>query len=296
MMPMRNILNLNIIFLLLNFLGYGQQLSFRGDLIREINIKSSNGYYDIDKRRSIGDAEIFNIKYENSKQKYFVFEYSTEVFNQSSEDTTHNQNKIKLKNISKIQLDNLQLDSLIQSLDKSTFPLKFSSMKISKNEFLSLTDKKHIKNVIKRFYKNENFGFRLVEMLDWWFTPKKEKIEIISACQNIENLNDFLKVEFDSSGWSFVSEYWDDITIRLVTNTNEYVFSAQYPNIFRQPWYEMTNKTTSMKNVLNPEINRHLLNILPKNFMGINSLKFESLTTSFILWKLKKKKIILYDL
>jgi hypothetical protein len=283
---------ITIIFLLLTIFGYSQQLNFRGESVNQIKIKYTNGFYEISKRLSIGIENLYKIEYDNNLSNYFVSEYSKTSFENSVEDSLKSKKHKKIIKTKKI-IDKFNADSLLQSFNKSIYPINFLSLMISIKDFKKSTDKRNIKQIIKKNNKYIGFIFKLLDLLDWWTIPKINKNELISSCQNIDTLNYYLKSQFDSSGFAITNDYWDDITVEIVTENKIFFFESTYPNTFRQPWYDNNNNKLGLpKNILNPDINRQLLKILPMNYFSNETLQNKSLIIGYIKWFLNRRNII----
>lgn len=279
-----------IIFLLICVRGSAQKLSFRGNVVNQVLIESSNGYYHIEKKSSIGSKHVFNIKYSEPVHKYIAEEYLDVSYENSFADTLQNKKTSKNKCIFKTNKNlNLYLDSLLLSLNKSIYPIDLASINTSKSDFEKMVNDKAIKKVIRQVNKNESFFERLFCVLEWSFLSKAEKKGIISDCQNIDTLNDYLINQFDTAGISITRDYWDVFEIRIITNSKNYYFYCSFENGYRHPWCDNTWK---MRIILNPEINKFLLKILPNNFKGKRSLESNQLINEYLKWMLNKREVI----
>ena len=162
----------------------------------------------------------------------------------------------------------------------------FENSEISKKEFDKLTSKKEILQIAKRFD------------VDWKFnndySTKKENDFIFNSCQSIDTFNLYLSSSFDTtSSYIFVTDYSDDIEIEITTENKTYIYKAAYPSEFKQPWFINSELDFfDSGSILNFSINSALVELLPKKFSRIQTLKNESLIQAYIIWYLKRKKII----
>ena len=98
-------------------------------------------------------------------------------------------------------------------------------------------------------------------------------------------LNETYKIGLTS--YPMVTDVHDIFNIKIVTKKNKHLFEGKYPNTYKQPWYELSNKSTT---ILNLAINAALVSLLPKQFLRLSSIDFQTLTTDYIEWYLKRQK------
>ena len=273
---------------------YGQQLTFMGHLVDTITIVSSSGYYHFDKKETSTDqSEQFVITYDLSQNKYTVANYKN-IFSIWTNNPESSNEVIKEKNKVKGQVIPINLiDGLLKSFSYSLKPA-FDNIGISQQIFSKMTNKKHIHRIAK-IYK-QKWQFLLMD--------KKEKNLLFTGCQSIDTFNLFLSSNlFNTSGYPMVTDYGDDFTVHIKTQTNKYVFQGKYPNKFKQPWYNLSDttmgKTDSLKEmfnmpkpILNFRINHYLVEILPSEFYRRKVIEIQALTNQYILWYLQRRNII----
>ncbi|MCU0348731.1 MAG: hypothetical protein MUC59_17460 [Saprospiraceae bacterium] len=276
---------LALFFLELN-VACGQQLIFRGYPLDTISIFGSAGYYHFDEKgTTTGREDVYVIAFDNQFKYYKVVDCKrNRILNTIHPDTSIIETKHFYRQAGK-QIPTILLDNLCSALNsKMTHPI-FSSLFIQEQDFFSLVDKKHILEVAKRYKEDWQFKRR--------YSSREENKILYKGCQNIDTFNLFLTSRFDTSGYVMVTDVWDEINISIKTANQCHSFEGKYPNPFRQPWYEHSLEGNTIT-ILNLDINRALVSILPDKFYRKDSIAFPELIKTYIKWYLQRRDIISY--
>jgi hypothetical protein len=276
---------LTILFgLTISISSFGQQLTYKGDLVDTLKIISNSSRYHFDTcGTTTGIYDEFILVFNKEKNNYIINPYQrTEYKFTYKPKTSFKKEKILKQGI---DVDGLLVSSLLEQFEINYRKPSFGNIGITIKEFLKLTDKKHIIQVAKW------------HDADWYLKKTyflKEKNEkILKGCQNIDTLNMYLETAFDTSGYIVVTDVKDVFNVIISTTKTNYRFEGKYPNIYRQPWYCHSGRNVlNSTSILNFTINTALVRILPDNFSRLKTLKFEALTNEYIEWYLKRHGII----
>lgn len=270
--------------LLISLSATGQQLTFKDDLVDTLKIISNSSYYHFDTcGTTTGIYDEFVLVFSKEKNNYVLSPYQrTEYKFTFKPDTSFIKEKVLKQGV---VVDRLLISSLLEQFEITYRKPSFDNIGMTTEAFLKLTDKKHILQVSKW------------HGTDWHFKKSyatKEQNEIIfKGCQNTDTLNLYLSTAFDTSGYVMVTDVDDHFDVVISTDNNNYHFEGKYPNSFKQPWYNRTDKSVfASTSVLNFSINSALVAILPDKFSRLETLKFEALTNEYIEWYLKRRGII----
>lgn len=183
------------------------------------------------------------------------------------------------------------LSDLLFQLNSRYIEPNFKNLGITQKQFLKLTDKKEVNRIIQENKEGHNFNYQI----------SNEQQELIyNGCQNIENFDSFLKTKYDTSPRQYeyvrvTIGYSDNFTVTITTEKLKYKYRAMYPNIYRQPWRDITFGSGS-KPIINFGINTALLNLLPRKFSRLSTIKFQVLTDEFIKSYLEENiKLFLFE-
>jgi hypothetical protein len=236
----------------------GQQLTYMGDYVDTLKIISNSSYYHFDDRgTTTGTYDEYILVFNKEKNNYILNPYQrTEYKFTFKPDTSYRKEKILNQGL---VVDRLLISDLLKQLEITYLKPTFDNIGITNEEFLKLTDKKHIIQVAK-WHKT-----------DWHFKRAYSTKE-----QNV-----------------MVTDVDDHFDVIISTDKNNYRFEGKYPNSFKQPWYNRSDKSSfASTSVLNFSINSALVAILPDKFSRLETLKFEALTNEYIEWYLKRRGII----
>jgi len=278
-------IQLIIILILLSAISFGQQLKFNGELVDTIFIKSHRSVYQFDdKGTTKGKAQIFSITFNPSINGYLVNQYYQDEYSRTcSPDTIHLKtknliNKIK-KNLNNKDLGNL-LTSLVEDVNSNTL-----INQIDTTSFLNYVTNKQIRKIAKWYKINWYFNRR--------YSTKEENESFFNSCRSIDTLKTYLNYRFDTQGYTMVTDVSNTINIWISTTDSEYRFEGKYPNPVKQPWYNHSDTSQFIATpILNLEINKSLMEILPNDFLLINTISNEALFDDYITWYFKRRKMI----
>lgn len=263
------------------FSSFGQPCTFRGDTVIRIEITSSAGYYNLDQKATIGKTD--SLALSPSFRGWHVDAYFRDWFKHELKNERLT-NKRKALNIKTKWITNDLIDSLLQELNCSYYPLNYTYFGFDSATFI--VSAKAVKAKVRKGY-----GY-------WWLFPDDYKSSkspgCISAAKDLSDVrlfNTFLKNEFDTVGYSIITDVWSEVYFSVVTASKSYRFQGSYPNTLKIPWYDLDfNDDLLPKNLVNPRINKYLLLILPKKFYQIKDLQLDKIIDWYIEWYLETKK------
>jgi hypothetical protein len=89
-----------------------------------------------------------------------------------------------------------------------------------------------------------------------------------------------------------VSDYWDEMYIRIICGNTPFIFEGKYPNKLKQPWYDKSDTAAFAKSVFNFNINKYLIAILPPIFYRKETIDINAIVNTYIVWYLRRRDII----
>jgi hypothetical protein len=272
--------------LLLSNVVYGQQLQFRGLPVDTITISSSSGYYHFDdKGTTTGRSDIYIIAFDKTANNYVVADYMTGTMKGTYKPDTLKEKAKHLSNEKGKVISNDLLDSLLTAFSSRYVKPTFDNLGFDKHEFILLTDEKHIRKVAKQY--KEDWHFKMS------YTTKEKNEIIFKGCQSVDTFNLFVSTMFDTSGYIMITDVWDEMHVYIKTSEKEFIFEGKYPNAFKQPWYDHSDTSKwATASIVNLNINKFLVAILPDKFHRRNEIELQSLTEEYIKWYLKRRDII----
>jgi hypothetical protein len=274
-----------IIGLTISINASGQQLTYKGDFVDTLKIISNSSYYHFDTCGTT--TEIYDeyiLVFNKEKNNYILSPYQrTEYKFTFKPDTSFRKEKILKQGL---VVDRLLITNLLKQLEISYIKPTFENIGMANKEFQKLTDKKHIIQVAK--WHEADWHFKRA------YSTKEQNELIFKGCQNIDTLNLYLSTAFDTSGYVMVTDVDSHFDVIISTKKSNYRFEGKYPNPYKQPWYNHSDKGSfASTSVLNFSINNALVSILPGSFTRLGTLKFEALTNEYIEWYLKRRGIII---
>jgi hypothetical protein len=258
-----------------------QQLTFRNESVDTLKIVSSAGHYHFDKKGTYTTlTDQISLVFDSDKQTYLVSSYK-----RTSNIGTFDPPKVETKEIKtpKPNINPAAIGSLLIALQNGNIQPTFDNIGITSDQFSSLTAPNKIIQVAK-WHKS-----------DWHFKKSfstKEQNEMrFKGCQNKDTFNLYLKdvYEIGQTSYAMVTDVHNTFEIFVITKNNKHHFEGKYPNPFRQPWYEISDKSST---TINLSINSTLARLLSKQFNNWASLDFGELTNDYIEWYLKRRGII----
>lgn len=262
----------------------GQQLTFKGDFVDTVKIISNSSYYHFDTcGTTTGVYDEYILVFSKEKNNYILNPYQRTKYKITFKPDTSFTKKKVLKQGNEVE--RLLVSELLKQFEINYLKPTFEKIGITNEDFLILTDKKHIIQVAK-WHK-----------VEWRFkksySTKEQNETLFKGCQNIDTFNLYLSTEFDRSAYVIVTDIDDHFDVIISTKKTNFKFEGKYPNSYRQPWYLHSNESDfTSTSILNFSINKALVDILPNNFSKLNTLKVEALINEYIEWYLKRRGII----
>jgi hypothetical protein len=253
-------------------------------LVDTIFIKSHYSVYQFDNKGTTkGEASIFEIVFNPAENGYLVTQYYEDKYKRTFKPDTIN---IKKKDLSakiekKVKTTDLNFlfKALVENVDSNHLINQVDTV-----AFRAFVTGKQILRTAKRYKCN------------WYFkrnySTKEENEAFFNACQSTDSLNVYLMSQFNEKGYVFVTDVSNTINIWISTTQSQYRFEGKYPNESKQPWYNhnpisVDNRTT----VLNFQVNQSLIQLLPADFLLMNSISNEELFHNYITWYFERQKI-----
>lgn len=249
-----------------------------------VKIISNSSYYHFDTcGTTTGIYDEYILVFNKEKNNYILNPYQrTEYKITFKTDTSFTKKKVlKQGNVVERSL----VSELLKQFEINYLKPTFEQIGMSNEEFLKLTDKKHIIQIAK--WHKEDWHFKKS------YSTKEQNETVFKGCQNIDTFNLYLATAYDTSDYVMVTDVDDHFDVIILTTKGNYRFEGKYPNSFKQPWYNHSDKGSfASTSVLNFSINSALVAILPDKFSRLETLKFEALTNEYIEWYLKRRGII----
>jgi hypothetical protein len=272
--------------LLLTSVVYGQQLKFRGLSVDTIFIYSSSGYYHFDdKGTTTGRTDIYTIAFDKAVNNYVQADYKTVAMKSTYKPDTSEQTIKHLTKDNDKVISTTVVDGLLTAFSSKYVKPTFENVGLDKQEFVSLTDERHIRKVAKEHKQHWYFKMN--------YSTKEENNILFNGCQNIDTFNLFVSSKFATTGYIIVTDVWDEMHVYIKTANKEFGFEGKYPNAFKQPWYDHSDTTKPIAgSIVNLNINRFLVAILPEKFYLRNTIELQALVNDYIKWYLQRRDII----
>jgi hypothetical protein len=262
----------------------GQQLTYMGDYVDTLKIISNSSFYHFDDHgTTTGRLDEYILVFNKEKNNYTLNPYKRTKYKHTIKPDASIR-KEKILNQGKV-VDRLLISNLLKQFEITYFKPTFDNIGISKEAFLKLTDKRHVIQVAK--WRKADWCFKSA------YSTKEQNEIIFKGCQNTDTLNLYLSSAFDTSGYVMITDVDSHFDVVVSTTKSNYRFEGKYPNTYKQPWYNHSDKgSVASSSILNFSINNALVNILPNRFLGLNTLKLEALTNEYIEWYLIRRGII----
>lgn len=260
---------IGLLFFCDQFHSFGQTCSFRGDSVLRIEIKSSAGYYNFNQRATIGKADSITLspfskgwQIDAYFQDQFRYEFKKERF-------ALKRKPVKIKNK---YIDNKLICNLLKELNCSYYPLNHTYFGFDSATFV--VSSKAVKSKAQKTHR-----------LRYKSSKSTACISVAQELSDVRLFDAFLKTEFDTAGYSIISDVWNEFNFSVITPSKTYFFQGKYPNTLKIPWHDLNfNNNLLPKNLLNPLINKYLILILPKKFYQIEQLQLDKIIDQYIEW------------
>ena len=270
-----------ILSLLIGFSGLSQQLTFRGERIDTIRVRSHLSAYQFDDHGTTkGAAEIYSIVYSAEERRYVVDEHYKDKYAGTFKPVGFNNDRQVVKSsIGKPVVGQTCL-GLIGALSGAQHPTRLISQ-IDTTQFLSCLTRKRIRQTAKKWD------------IGWYFRRKyssrEENERFYDACRSIDTLGLYLE-SFRSQPYTLVTDYANTIHVVIYTSGSKYVFEGKYPHPCRQPWFELGGESGySHDPHVNLKINHYLEQLLPSRFLLRESLSTEWLFERYLAWYFERR-------
>lgn len=251
------------------------------DSIQSITINSLIGAYQFDdKGTTKGKKDEMKIIFLKSTG-YAIDYWKHTEYSVTYKPQSHNTKEVYLKKYSQKPISKDKITSLIESLQTYEHP--------KENILLNDSDRLESKITWKSILKSAK-----LKEIDWRFkksySSKEKNKEFLKACQSIDTFQVYLTHKFDTTFRSFVTDYTNRITIKIITTYSEFNYVGEYPNPAKQPWYNQSDTSNFLGSpVLNFNINQCLLELLPTNFLLRNSLSLDVVYYDYINWYFERR-------
>jgi|GEM_PF-2977388 len=266
--------------------GYSQQKYFMGLPVDTVEISSSSGSYHFDHAgTTTGIRDSYVIAFDKESRKYFTKYKRTHIKLVTQPETA----EYKAGPVQTESFDNQNaLDSLFVALSVRYKALSIDQLGLSESEMSRIISKKRILKITKTYKQHSH--------LKREYPTMREKEQMFRGCKNIDTLKLFLdSYKVDTSNRSpIVSDYWDEIHIRIICGNKVFSFEGKYPNTLKLPWHFRSN-SMYIRPIFNFDINKYLVAVLPPNFYRKNTIDSEALLNTYIVWYLHQRGIIRND-
>lgn len=270
-----------ILSIFLYNVSYAQQLSFKGEFVDTIFIKSHRSVYQFDKKgTTIGNANILSLVFDRTGNQYVVNHYYEDNYKRTFNPDTIN---LENKDLNRKKIQNIgskKLDELLKALNTNINPDSLI-FQIDTIALFNYVTEKRIKSIARKY------------RIDWHFKPKystkEENRQFFNSYQSIDTLKVYLLDTYTNKSYIYITDYSNTINIWVSTSKNEYRFEGKYPNPIKQPWYNHSDTSMfSTTSVLNIDINKSLIKILPNDFLLTKSISENALYDDYIKWYFKR--------
>lgn len=273
--------NLLLLLLLVPFIVQGQDLGLTSKVIFDYNI----GHYNFGKTGPYAKEEIIEFTF-TAKQSFALSSYKliTKAYIQDpiTKENNFSNNDTIINSINSHRTLKDEINQLTKELN--TINEDYSLANIL--PFLKPLTKKEVLSTARKFE------------MDFWFldeeTNKVDDVgkEIIKKIQKFDHLDTFLinqKANLETD--SVVIDAWNYLKISFVQPKDTVEYHLRFTSIFGQPVYKIINKIIATETkVINVNINKVMLTLLPKNSLAYKSIDLNSLKESYIIWFIENKK------
>lgn len=270
-----------ILFLLAPFIAQGQNLTLTSKVIFSYNI----GHYNFGEKGSYAKEEI--IEFISTPKQAFTLSSYKSIIKKYIEDPTTKENSFSKNDTTINSIRNhktlkIEMNQLVKELNR--FNDDYSLANIL--PFLKPLTKKEILSTAEKFE------------IDYWFIDEENRKvddigkDIIRKLQKFHLLDTFLiNQKPDLKTDLVVMDAWNHLTISFIQPRDTIKYSLKFFSLFGQPVYKVNNSDiTSETKVINLDINKVLLTVLPKSSLAYNSIDLNNLTEFYVKWFTENKK------
>ena len=274
---------LSIILTLSVQIVLSQQVFFSGEPVDSIWIQAHQkleGSFD-QGFATKGNAEYLRIEFVDSLQGYFTTRYYRDDYLSTySPDTLNVVTKNLLKEYQKIRRE--PLDGLLQAMTRDK----------RSNELLTDLDTVRFQKLISDWrLMRTSRTFEAFYYLSMKHLAKAEGIPTLQNYHSSDSIKIYLKERFDTTGLYFVRLGTKaETNLSIYTPSNTWYFHGRNLNHAYQPWYNVTDSIDELPySVLNFNINKNLVSILPKQFMFRERMTLKAIANDYISWYLERQ-------
>ncbi|MGQ3014217.1 MAG: hypothetical protein ACT6QS_10960 [Flavobacteriales bacterium] len=266
--------------------GYAQPLTFRAEPVDTLKIISNSSYYHFDTSgTTTGVQDEYIIAFIRQKKQYELAFYQRFDYRFTFNPDTFFIKQTVFKKHQKVNRG--FITDVLQQFESANKRVSFSDAGLTQKKFMTLTSRRHIRKMAKRY--DVNWQFKRI------YSSANENKVFFNGCQNIDTFNVYLSTVFRASGYTFITDVDDHFDVIISTEKNRYHYKGKYPDPYKQPWHLMSgNSPTETEALLNLGINRALVTILPGRFSRISSIQVKALTRDYIKWYFKRRGVIFH--
>lgn len=267
-----------------------QQLNFKGNSVDSLKFISYSSAFLFDGEGTTkAKKHTLLILYDSKQLNYSVAHYSNENITirfrpEKHHDTLEIDRKYFKKYIGKNVRVRL-LDSLLKAYD-TTIKLSLETLHLPKplSKYVTL---KELKKVAKTHGQDWYFKSR--------YTMKDEKDSLVNAFKNKDTILLYLKGLNNDTSHYFVTDGSTFYEFNIYAKGKVYKYESSYPNNLGLLWFNFSGGNRLLDDthyLINPYVNRYLVQILPPDFYMISGLKLSNLIDGYIEWFLKRREIL----
>lgn len=286
-----------LIILIISIDTYGQQLKYKNELVKSITITSytrktfPNNEIIVNQSIHVKTETVIDkyiIKY-NSNSENYIATYKRENIVYTPNKIGNYKKRTKEKTLPfKDTVNQIKVEHFLGNLELNNLKTDFNGTGMSHQEFIQLTSGKEILRVIKSKWIRKQVEEDVL---------KKANLDsIFYGFQSIDTFNLFLRDDFNITrplNKNKIRESPIDgpiaFDVEIITNKSTYRYRGGTPNPYVRNWY---NINESYSSILNFFINTSLIEILPKDFLAIETISNKTLVDRYIEWYLKRRGII----
>jgi hypothetical protein len=259
--------------------SFGQQLFYKDKLVDTLKIASNiSGYHFDSAGTTTGTYDEIVISYNGFRKKYLASYDRTLYTTTYKPDTQILVIKHRWKNKS---ISSQKLHSLITAFENPYIRPTTNDIGLTLKQLKRYTTKADILRIAKK----NGVGWRFEEK---YYSYDSRKV-IYDGCQHIDTFKLYLNEVYDSSQYTVVTDYSNTITVKLISDSIQFLFEGKYPFPYKQPWFNKTGEFRYWpKSILNFQINSTLIDILPKDFTNRETIEIRALIDDYLKWYLHK--------
>jgi hypothetical protein len=262
-----------------------QQAQFKNEKVETIVINARTGAYQFDDSGTmLGYEEQFSLSFDKSSNKYIIAEHFKQESKSTFEPDTSTIQKTTLKAKIGKSIKTVLINDFLNSLS-TEIQIQNLISQVDTNNLQNFLSKKRIRKIAKKYD------------IDWRFERsyrlKRKNLAFYDECRSIDTFKIYLFETFENSGYAMVTDYSNSINILVTTDKGKYSFYGRFPNSFKQPWLDESDSTSYFgKSILNFDINKTLILILPKKFYLKKSISPEALYYDYLKWYLRRRNFL----